>query len=94
MTLKAEHERAFKLIEAAAITGARCPQNAPHGPLGSGCASALARAGWVRFAIYRHNFRVATILHGEHRGKSTEPAEPGLKPYRIGDKSGFYQTFV
>lgn len=76
-------EKDFQLLIEAAIKGVRCPQTQPHGPLANGAMTELIRAGKIKSEVYRHNFRVVTILAGEHRGKSTAPAEKGLKPYRV-----------
>jgi hypothetical protein len=48
----------------------------------------LARAGAVRIEVYGQNWRVITILEGEHAGLSTAPYRPGAKPYRIVDSAG------
>lgn len=78
-------ERNFALIEAAAVKGERCPQTKPFGPLDSAAPAALARAGRIRIEIFMHNFRVATIMEGAHKGKQTlPPPKQGTgKPYKI-----------
>lgn len=78
-----DFEPDFELLVTAAAAGERCPQSKPHGPLKQGAISALITAGRIRSAVYRHNYRVVTILAGEHRGKTTAKAAAGLKPYRI-----------
>ncbi len=76
-------ERDFALLEGAAKIGARCPQSWPHGPIRTGSIAALIDQGRIRSEVYRHNYRVVTILKGEHRGKSTlRPPELG-EPYRV-----------
>lgn len=76
-------DKDFALLVDAAVAGARCPQTSPHGPLASGSVSVLIAAGKIRSEVYKHNYRVVTILVGPHKGKTTAPADPGLKPYRV-----------
>lgn len=75
--------RNLDLLVAAAVDGERCPQDAPHGPLGRGAISELVRAGQIRSEVYSRNWRVVTILKGEHAGKSTAAPPWGGKPYRV-----------
>lgn len=80
-----EIERAFALIEQAAINGERAPQGTPHGPLPHSAITTLYRAGRVRGEIHPRNWRVLTILAGPHKGKSTKAPPWGGKPYKILD---------
>lgn len=78
---------AFKAIEAAALSGERCPKTwspeVTDGVLPSGATGALTRDGRIRIDIYPHNWRVATILVGEHAGKHTAlPPNKSWRPYR------------
>ena len=82
--MNARVEADYRLIEAAAIAGERCPQTEPHGPLASNSIGHLYAAGRIRSEIYRHNFRVVTLLKGPHAGKATAgPGDGSLKPYRV-----------
>jgi len=65
------------------VAGVRCPQTYPYGPIAPGAISALIAAKRISSAVYKHNYRVVTLLVGEHSGKSTAPAERGLTPYRV-----------
>lgn len=69
-TSGAQIDRAYDLVLAAAIAGQRCPMNDCL-PGGSKSLSLLARDGKILVEIFVHNFRRATILTGEHRGKTT-----------------------
>jgi hypothetical protein len=83
MVSAATLERDFRLIAAAAIAGERCPQSYPHGTISAACVTALVRAGRIRSEVYRGNWRVITILKGEHKGKSTAPYPDGGSPYLV-----------
>ena len=76
-------ERDFGLLEAAAVAGERCPFSNPFGPISSASITALVESGRIRSEVYRHNWRVVTILDGPHKGKSTQAAAPGLAPYLV-----------
>lgn len=79
-------EEAFALLENAAAHGERCPMN-DQLPSGHWIMPALARAGWIRTEIYTANFRVVTILRGEHAGKKTAPPPgPARRPYKTVDR--------
>lgn len=79
----------YRLIEQAAIAGARCPVNitmaTPDGGLASGVTGALARDGRIRIEVYAKNWRVIEILKGPHAGKRTAPPpfKGSRKPYKI-----------
>lgn len=83
LSMASRIEQAFGLIEAAAVAGARCPQNEPHGPIASGAVTALVEAGRVKSEIYAHNWRVVTILAGPNRGQTTAPPPLGGSPYLV-----------
>lgn len=93
-------DRAFSVLEAAAIAGERCP--CFHGPKRSPAGnpayiSALARAGRIRVEISSRNWRRVTLLTGLHAGKSTAPnPDRKARPYQIIDRDGArrvdYQT--
>ena len=77
----------FERIEEIAVKGERCPFNEalPAGGLG-----ALARAGKIRVEVFRHNWRVVTILVGPHAGAKTQMdpyIKTGSKPYVVIDGS-------
>ena len=85
-------ERAFKVLEAAAVAGERCPctvgPNAMRA-IGPGYVGALARAGRIRVEISSRNWRRVTLLTGPHAGKSTAPnPDPKARPYQIIDTGG------
>jgi len=81
--LSAAAKRDLERIIAAAVAGERCPQASPHGSLQRDTVRELVQAGMIRSEVYRHNYRVITLLHGEHRGKTTAPAPAGQKPYMV-----------
>lgn len=83
MTTANRFDRDFALLVTAAVNGDRCPQTYPHGPISSGAMTALIRDGKIKSEVYRHNYRVVTIMVGEHKGKTTRPADAGLKPFRV-----------
>lgn len=72
------------MIVEAVLAGERCPKTWPEGPLKSNSITALCASGDIRSEVYAHNYRVVTILKGEHAGKSTK-ACPTLNalPYLI-----------
>lgn len=77
--VKASRRRkAIAAVEGAAIAGGRCPTNDQLDyPLPD-----LAREGLFFIEVYAKNFRVATILKGEHAGKHTAlPPKKCRKPY-------------
>jgi hypothetical protein len=78
--------RVFKQIEAAAIAGERCPL-AGEIDGGSTATTRLAREGRIFIEVFPHNWRVATMLVGPHKGKKTAPPrDPAWKPYLAVDK--------
>lgn len=86
-------ERAYALIEQAAIKGDRCPQGQPFGQLTSDAVMTLARDGRIRVEIFMHNWRVVTILTGPNVGKQTAPppkpkGQQRSTPYKVSDASG------
>lgn len=72
--------RALKLVTAAAIANTRCPTN---DEVGVGSLPALAREGLIKIAIFANNWRVVTLMTGEHAGKATLAAPVGKRPYRV-----------
>jgi hypothetical protein len=81
--LKRAMETAFAKIEAAAAAGARCPTQDQIG-VHTGAVGELCRAGRIRVEVYAHNWRVAEILDGPHKGKRTAPPpNPAWKPYLV-----------
>lgn len=76
-------EEDFMRIVAAAVAGERCPQSAPFGPISSASVSALFGAGRIRSEVYSLNWRVITILTGEHAGLRTAPPPHGGQPYLV-----------
>lgn len=74
--------KAFEQLEEAAAQGLRCPENGV-GHLRNGAVSKLCRIGKVRSEVYRENYRVVTILHGPHAGKSTRRPPFIGEPYRV-----------
>jgi hypothetical protein len=88
---QADLDRAFAVLEGAAVRGDRCPKS--HGPesegLDSQYVSALARIGRIAVEISSKNFRRVTILTGPNAGKSTA-ANPDKKArvYQTIDKGG------
>ena len=81
----AKYDKLFEKMVDLAVRGERCPFN-EHLPPGG--LSALARAGRLKIEVFRHNWRIVTILEGQHTGKHTkrDPAlEPDAKPYVVID---------
>jgi len=76
-------EADYALILAAAIAGERCPISNPHGPIHSGSIIALADQKRIRSDVYSKNWRVVTIMDGEHKGKATAPCPWGGSPYLV-----------
>lgn len=76
-------ERSLAMLVAAAVASERCPKDTPFGPLAQGAIGALIAAGQIRSEVYPGNYRVVTILTGEHQGRSTKNAPTGQRPYRI-----------
>lgn len=75
----------FDHIAAVAARGERCPFNEQ---MPAGLLPRLARAGKIRIEVFRHNWRVVTILQGEHAGKTTAhdtSMSAGSKPYVVID---------
>lgn len=75
---------AFRIVEAAAVAGERCPTNDQMPDGMQTVIGRLARAGRVRIEVYGRNWRVVEILTGPNKGKRTqEHPTPGARPYRI-----------
>lgn len=77
----------FERLQDIAIRGERCPFN---DALPSGALSVLARSGRIRIEVFRHNWRVVTIMTGPHSGQQTmrDPAMPTFaKPYVVIDST-------
>ena len=69
-------DRAFAILEQAAVNGERCP--CTRGPnknsdITNKHVTALARAGRIFIEVSAHNWRRVTILTGPRKGKSTAP---------------------
>lgn len=84
-------DQVFKMIEAVALAGGRCPQRQPYGSLSGQESDALlmlAGAGRLRIDIYAHNWRVITICEGPHAGTKTAlpPGYSGQKSNRTFEK--------
>lgn len=73
----------FDLLVQAAVNGDRCPQTRPHGPLHPAAIRTLIAENRIKSEVYRHNYRVVTILSGPHRGKTTAKAPDGAIPFRV-----------
>lgn len=85
--------RVFALLEAAAASGARCPQAFELGQGGAGQVSILAHSGKIKVEVFAKNWRVVTILEGSHKGKKTAP--PPFKnhgPYLVLDSDGTHKN--
>lgn len=73
----------FRLLEAAAVAGERCPQNQPFGPIHSYSIRTLVNAKRIRSETYGLNWRRVVILEGPHKGKATAPPPNGGAPYLV-----------
>jgi hypothetical protein len=73
-------DKLFDRICAIAAAGERCPKNTEIDGVGL---SQLARAGKIRIEVFNRNWRIVTILSGEHAGKQTArgPNPVGARPY-------------
>ncbi len=90
-------EDVFAWLAEYAARGERCPQVGTSRPgtkfpLTSAHTSALAHAGKIRVEIFRYNWRVITILVGEHKGKSTERDPNDGFPYLTVDARGTFRN--
>ncbi len=90
-------DQVFAALCRYAAAGDRCPQSQALLPgtaiwLQSAHTSALARAGKIRIEIFRLNWRVITILKGEHKGKSTAPDPSGGFPYLTVNANGTFRN--
>lgn len=79
-----ELDQVFKIIEARAVDGARCPENGTFG-ITHGVIPALARCGRIRVEISGRNFRRVHILTGPNTGYATAADPTGAKPWKIID---------
>lgn len=82
LSLEERKDAVFHAIEAAAIAGDRCPQ-ADQLPGAPDIVTRLCRDGRLYIEIFMHNWRVATILAGPHKGKMTlqpPPMPSGKQP--------------
>lgn len=70
----------YALIVEAVKSGARCPIREALSPLFVG---RLVAEGKIRVEVYRHNWRVITLLDGPLKGKSTAPCPVGGEPYYV-----------
>lgn len=75
--------RNFHLLTAAAMAGERCPMSHPNGPIESGAMQRMWAKGMIRSEVYASNYRVVTILVGEHKGKTTAPFPGRGAPYAV-----------
>lgn len=69
-------ERAFEILEAAAVAGERCPVTSgpgAHRELKKEAVAALAAAGRIAIEISSKNWRQVTIMTGPNAGKATAP---------------------
>jgi hypothetical protein len=69
-------ERAFKVIEKAALAGEPCPQNGSlH--INSTHTVALAKQSRIKIEISGRNYRQVTLLTGPNKGRATAPNPNG-----------------
>ena len=80
LTKTERRQKALEAITAAIVAGARCPTN---DETGVGQLPALAREGLIKIEVFAHNWRVVTMMVGEHRGKTTMRQPNGQKPYKV-----------
>lgn len=78
----------FNALERAACAGVRCPVNDELSATSRSAVPALAYRGLIRVEVYGHNYRVVEILDGPHKGKRTQAAPKGYRPYKVIDKGG------
>lgn len=85
MPLNPSVSLALKIIESAAVAGERAPltkrPGITVGALDQAHTSRLIADGYIRVDVYSKNYRVITLLKGEHAGKSTRLPGHGGKPY-------------
>jgi hypothetical protein len=78
-------DKAFALLVEAAAKGERCPKSSGpdrHPGLHRDHIVTLKRDGHINVSITGNNWRVVTILTGEHAGKSTAAAPRASRPVR------------
>jgi hypothetical protein len=80
-------EEVFGRIVQAAVRNERCPLN--NEGVYSDVAKQLALSGRIMIEVFGKNYRVITILEGEHAGRHTDRAPVrGWLPYLVIDKKG------
>lgn len=89
MTDQGKLDRAFRIVERAAILGQRCPPSnwerlpfqravpRPDVMVNSTALTALAKQGMVLIEISGRNYRTVTILVGPNAGRKTAPDPSG-----------------
>ena len=81
---RAEHARrrrhTIEMVTRAALEGKRCPTNLE---LGCSVLPELAREGLFKIEVCGKNYRIVTILTGEHAGKKTAPHPHRSTPYVV-----------
>lgn len=80
----------FKILEAAAAAGERCPMSRQNGgPIMNNNVSKLAHDGRIEVEVSGRNWRRVTILQGPHRNKSTAPnPDPNARVHLTIDTRG------
>lgn len=71
----------FARLERIAIAGERCPMRDELTTAEAASIGLLARAGRIFVEIYNKNWRVVTLLTGQHKGKCTLACPTGGSPY-------------
>lgn len=83
-------DRAFVVLEQAAIQGRRCPTS--EDGMKPFIVTALALSGQIRSEISARNWRQITILTGPHAGKKTAPNPlPKSTVYIVTDAHGVHR---
>lgn len=89
MLTRLQIDAAHKRLIETALAGARCPFNTTReitGGIPQVAIAYLARGGLIKVDIYAQNWRVVTLLTGEHSGKHTAlPPFKNLGPYKTID---------
>lgn len=89
-------DKGFERLVKLALAGERAPFG---GQLPPGTIKRLCKSGHIRSEVYMHNFRVITILVGEHAGARTQepPARKNgapNRPYVVSDVKGTFRNGV